>query len=54
VRTSILAAHLDRLPNEQREAFASAVVADVHPPLDYVRLNASALRGSATHSETGP
>jgi len=47
VRTSILAAHLDRLPNEQREAFASAVVADVHPPLDYVRLNASAVRGSA-------
>jgi trans-aconitate 2-methyltransferase len=47
VRTSILAAHLDRLPVEQREAFASAVAADVRPPLDYVRLNASAVRGSA-------
>jgi trans-aconitate 2-methyltransferase len=47
VRTSILAAHLNRLPEEQREAFADAVVAEVHPPLDYVRLNASAVRGSA-------
>jgi trans-aconitate 2-methyltransferase len=47
VRTSILAAHLDRLPDEQREAFASAVVAGVRPPLDYVRLNASAVRSSA-------
>jgi trans-aconitate 2-methyltransferase len=47
VRTSILAAHLDRLPKAQREAFASLVVADVHPPLEYVRLNASAVRGSA-------
>ena len=47
VRTSILAAHLDRLPEEQREAFASVVVAGVEPPLQYVRLNASAVRGSA-------
>ena len=47
VRTSILAAHLDRLPRAQREAFASAVVADVHLPLDYVRLNASAVRVAA-------
>ena len=47
VRTSILAAHLDRLPDEQREAFASAVAAGVRPPLDYVRLNASAVRGAA-------
>jgi trans-aconitate 2-methyltransferase len=47
VRTSILAAHLDRLPKEEREAFAGAVVAHVRPPLDYVRLNASAVRGSA-------
>jgi trans-aconitate 2-methyltransferase len=46
VRTSILAAHLDRLPEDQREAFAEAVVAHVQPPLDYVRLNASAVRGS--------
>lgn len=44
VRTSILAAHLDRLPEEQRELFAEAVLADVRPPLDYVRLNASAVR----------
>jgi trans-aconitate 2-methyltransferase len=44
VRTSILAAHLDRLPKEQREAFAEAVAAEVRPPLDYVRLNASAVR----------
>ncbi len=45
VRTSILAAHLDRLPEDQREAFANMVTADVRPPLDYVRLNVSAVRG---------
>jgi trans-aconitate 2-methyltransferase len=45
VRTSILAAHLDRLPEERREQFAAAVVAGVRPPLDYVRLNVSAVRG---------
>jgi trans-aconitate 2-methyltransferase len=44
VRTSILAAHLARLPPERREAFASAVVARVRLPLDYVRLNVSAVR----------
>jgi len=44
VRTSILAAHLERLPDERREAFATAVVARVGVPLDYVRLNASAVR----------
>jgi trans-aconitate 2-methyltransferase len=44
VRTSILAAHLERLPEERREAFAAAVVAGVRLPLDYVRLNASAAR----------
>jgi trans-aconitate 2-methyltransferase len=44
VRTSILAAHLDRLPEEQREPFAEAVLADVRSSLDYVRLNASAVR----------
>jgi trans-aconitate 2-methyltransferase len=43
VRTSILAAHLERLPQERRELFAAAVVAGVRPPLDYVRLNASAV-----------
>jgi trans-aconitate 2-methyltransferase len=45
VRTSILAAHLERLPEERREPFAAAVVAEVRLPLDYLRLNASALRG---------
>jgi trans-aconitate 2-methyltransferase len=45
VRTSILAAHLARLPEERREPFAAAVVARVRPPLDYVRLNVSAVRG---------
>jgi trans-aconitate 2-methyltransferase len=47
VRTSILAAHLERLPQERREPFAAAVVAGVRLPLDYVRLNASAVRGPA-------
>jgi trans-aconitate 2-methyltransferase len=46
VRTSILAAHLERLPDERREQFAAAVVAGVRLPLDYVRLNVSALRGA--------
>jgi trans-aconitate 2-methyltransferase len=44
VRTSILAAHLERLPQERREPFAAAVVAGVRLPLDYVRLNVSAVR----------
>ncbi len=44
VRTSILPAHLARLPEERRERFATAVVAGIHLPLDYVRLNASAVR----------
>lgn len=44
VRTSILAAHLQRLPEERREGFAAAVVAGLRLPLDYVRLNASAVR----------
>jgi trans-aconitate 2-methyltransferase len=47
VPTSILAAHLARLPEERRERFAAAVVAGVSLPLDYVRLNASAVRGPA-------
>ena len=46
VRTSILPAHLARLPAERREAFAAAVVARVRAPLDYVRLNVSAVRVS--------
>jgi trans-aconitate 2-methyltransferase len=45
VRSSILAAHLERLPAERREPFAAAVVARVRLPLDYVRLNVSAVRG---------
>ena len=45
VRSSILPSHLARLPEERREPFAAAVVAGVHLPLDYVRLNASAVRG---------
>jgi trans-aconitate 2-methyltransferase len=46
VRTSILAAHLARLLPERREPFASAVLAGLRLPLDYVRLNVSAVRGS--------
>jgi trans-aconitate 2-methyltransferase len=42
VRTSILAAHLARLPEGRREVFAADVVARVRLPLDYVRLNVSA------------
>jgi trans-aconitate 2-methyltransferase len=45
VRTSILPAHLARLPEERREPFAAAVIAQVRVPLDYVRLNVSAVRG---------
>lgn len=44
VPTSILAAHLARLPEERRERFATAVVDAVRLPLDYVRLNVSAVR----------
>jgi trans-aconitate 2-methyltransferase len=46
VRTSILAAHLERLPEELRESFAAAVADRVRLPLDYVRLNISARRGA--------
>ncbi|HEY7836271.1 MAG TPA: methyltransferase domain-containing protein [Solirubrobacteraceae bacterium] len=44
VRTSILAAHLERLPEPAREPFVAAVVERVRLPLDYVRLNVSAVR----------
>jgi trans-aconitate 2-methyltransferase len=44
VSTSILAAHLDLLPEERRERFTGAVVARILLPLDYVRLNVSAIR----------
>jgi trans-aconitate 2-methyltransferase len=47
VRTSILAAHLEQLPAAQREQLAEAVVERVRPPLDYVRLNVSAVRRKA-------
>ncbi len=47
VPTSILAAHLARLPEGERERFSAAVVAGVSLPLDYVRLNISAVRGRA-------
>jgi len=44
VRTSILAAHLERLEPDRREPFARAVCERVQLPLDYVRLNVSAVR----------
>jgi trans-aconitate 2-methyltransferase len=44
VRSSILPAHMARLPEERREPFAAAVIERVREPLDYVRLNASAVR----------
>jgi trans-aconitate 2-methyltransferase len=44
VRTSILAAHLERLAPDRREPFARAVCERVRLPLDYVRLNISAVR----------
>ena len=47
VPTSILPAHLARLPEERREPFAAAVVASLRLPLEYVRLNASATRAPA-------
>jgi len=51
VRTSILAAHIERLPEERREPFAAAVVAGVRVPLDYVRLNISAVRDPSAAAE---
>ena len=44
VPTSILTVHLARLRADQRGPFAAAVVAGVSLPLDYVRLNISAVR----------
>lgn len=44
VRTSILPAHLERLPGGERERFADAVMERVRLPLDFVRLNVSAVR----------
>lgn len=47
VRTSILPAHIARLPAPDAERFASAVVDRLEAPLDYVRLNVSAVKGGA-------
>jgi trans-aconitate 2-methyltransferase len=47
VRTSILAAHLEQLPEASREPFVAAVMQRVRLPLDYVRLNVSAVRAGA-------
>jgi trans-aconitate 2-methyltransferase len=44
VRTSILPAHLERLPEGRRGTFSEAVMSRVELPLDYVRLNVSAVR----------
>jgi trans-aconitate 2-methyltransferase len=46
VRTSILPAHLALLPEEHRDRFANSVATRVNLPLDYVRLNVSAVRGT--------
>ena len=46
VTTSILAAHLERLPEERREPFTAGVIAGISLPLDYVRLNISAVRAA--------
>lgn len=54
VPTSILAAHLNRLPEQRRERFANAVVAGVRLPLDYVRLNASAIREADASAQRRP
>jgi trans-aconitate 2-methyltransferase len=53
VRTSILAAHLERLAPRRREPFAAAVVSRVQLPLDYVRLNISAVRQPEHESRSG-
>jgi trans-aconitate 2-methyltransferase len=44
VRTSILAAHIAHLPEGRRAQFTADVLARVRLPLDYVRLNISAIR----------
>jgi len=47
IRTSILPAHLERLAPGERDAYSEAVVGRVELPLDYVRLNVSAVRVGA-------
>jgi trans-aconitate 2-methyltransferase len=44
VRSSILPAHIERLAPERREPFVAAVLERVREPLDYVRLNVSAVK----------
>jgi trans-aconitate 2-methyltransferase len=44
VRSSILPAHMSRLVEKRREPFATAIIERLHEPLDYVRLNVSAVR----------
>lgn len=47
LRTVILRAHVDRLPEERRDDFVRAVAARLPAPvLDYVRLNITALRAA--------
>jgi trans-aconitate 2-methyltransferase len=54
VRTSILAAHLARLPQRRRGPFVDAVLAGIRLPLDYVRLNVSAIRDQGPIAAPGP
>ena len=44
LRTVCLGYHLERLPEELRDAYADAVLRRAHPELDYVRLNIVARR----------
>jgi trans-aconitate 2-methyltransferase len=43
VRSSILPAHMSRLVEKSREPFATAIIERLREPLDYVRLNVSAV-----------
>ena len=56
--TVVLGGHLERLPEEERGAFAAAVAAkivavDGRPALDYVRLNIMARRSALSREEEG-
>ena len=45
LRTIVLGAHVERLPEAERDAFVRAVAAALPGPvLDYVRLNIAAVR----------
>jgi trans-aconitate 2-methyltransferase len=45
LRTVVLGAHLERLPEDQRDAFVRSVAAELDEPvIDYVRLNITARR----------